>query len=139
MKQEQIIQIQMLEQEASQLNEQLNLVEQNINEMTELKVSLDEIDNVKKGEEMRIDIGKKIYLPVEVKSKDLIVEVGKGNFVKKNIKDTKEVIELQVKRLRSGKEQIMSRLEELQMEMQNLIFDIEKEQRKGDKNEDNKG
>ena len=135
MKQEQIMQIQMMEQEANQLNEQLQLIEQNVSEMQELKASLDEIENSDGKTEILANLGKRIYIPVEIKEKGkdlkLVVEVGRGNFVKKNISETKEVVDGQVDKLIQGKNQIMSRLEELQTMMMRLVGDIEKEQMKG--------
>ncbi|MBD3252236.1 hypothetical protein GF386_00715, partial [Candidatus Pacearchaeota archaeon] len=44
MKQEQIMQIQMMEQESNQLNEHLKILDENLNEMGELKKSLEEIE-----------------------------------------------------------------------------------------------
>ncbi len=135
MKQEQIMQIQMMEQEANQLNEQLQLIEQNVSEMQELKASLDEIENSDGKTEILANLGKRIYIPVEIKEKGkdlkLVVEVGRGNFVKKNISETKEVVDGQVDKLIQGKNQIMSRLEELQTMMMRLVGEIEKEQMKG--------
>lgn len=129
MEQEQIIQIQMMEQESNQLNQQMQMIEQNINEMNELKASLDEIGNHKEGE-MLVNIGKRIYLPVENKNKKLIVEVGKGNLIEKNIKETKKIVEEQVSRLNIGKAQIDGRLNELQQEMMKMVGEIEMAQKK---------
>jgi len=130
MNQEQIMQIQMMEQEANQLNEQLQLIEQNVGELAELKESLKEIDAMEDGKEILANLGKRIYLPVEVKDKELIVEVGKGNLVKKNIPETLKVVESQINKLEDGKVQISNRMEELQAEMVNLISMLQKEQQK---------
>jgi len=127
MKQEQIIQIQMMEQEVNQLNEQLQLIDQNISEMTELIASLDEI---KKNKKILANLGKKVYVPVEIKDDKLIIEVGKGNFVKKSVPDTKKAIERETNKLMEGKGQIMERLNDLQLEMQNIIMEIQREQEK---------
>jgi len=126
MKQEQIIQIQMMEQEVNQLNQQLQLIEQNIKEMNELLESLEEIGN-EENKDILANLGKRIFIPVEIKDKNLIVEVGKGNFVKKSVPETKEVIEREVSKLIDGKNQIMERLTSLQIEMNNLIMQIESE------------
>ncbi|MFH1359039.1 MAG: prefoldin subunit alpha [archaeon] len=134
MNQESIIKIQMMEQEANHFNEQLQMIEQNIKEMQDLKASLEEIDK-KENKEILANIGKKIYIPVEIKDKNLIVEVGRGHYVKKTVGDTSKVVEEQINKLSDGKIQIMTRLEELQNEMMNLIGEIEKEYRKeGEKN-----
>mgnify|MGYP002725846212 CR=1 FL=1 len=126
MDQQKIMQIQMMEQEGQQLNEQLQLVDRNIQEMSELKASLVEIE---KGEDdILANLGKGIYLPVEIKDRKLVVEIGKGNYVKKSIKDTEKVVEDQVLKLNEGKGQITERLNALQMEMQGLIMEFQKAQ-----------
>jgi prefoldin alpha subunit len=116
-----------MEQEANQLNEQLQMVEQNVNEMLELKASLDEIGK-EENKDILANIGKKIFIPVEIKTKELIVEVGKGHYVKKTPEETIKIVESQLDRLMEGKTQIVGRLDELQNEMQSLIKEIEKEQ-----------
>jgi len=123
MQQEQIIKIQMMEQEVNQLNQQLQMIDQNIIEMNELISSLDEIEN---GKNILANLGKRIFIPVEIKDDKLIVEVGKGNFVKKSVSDTKEVIETESGKLNEGKFQIMQRLEDIQKEMSVLINEIQK-------------
>jgi len=131
-----MIQMQMLQQEAQELNQQLQLIEQNISEMQELNLSLEELE---KNDDKNIlaNIGKKIYLPVEVKEKELFVEVGKGNFVKKSVLDTKQIVDGQVKKLIIGKEDIIKKLEELQGKANDLMMNIGKEQGK-DKTDENK-
>ena len=134
MDQEQIMQIQMMEQESNQLNQQMQMIEQNINEMKELKLSLDELEIHKEGE-ILVNIGKRIYLPVENKNKKLIVEVGRGNLIEKNIPDAKKILEDQVGKLNMGKMQISERLEELQQEMMGMISNVENQMKeeKGEK------
>jgi len=129
MNQEQIIKIQIMEQEANQLNEHLKLIEQNINEMQELVVSLDEVDK-KESQEILANIGKRIYIPVKITDKKLIVEVGNKHFVKKSIPETKKVIEEQLGNLIGAKTEIMEKLEEIQEKMKAIIEEIEKEQAK---------
>jgi len=124
---QQIIQIQMMEQEVQQLNKQLQLIEQNISEMQDLKISFNEIEN-KENKEILTNLGKGIYLPVEIKEKKLIVEVGNKNFVKKTIPQTKEIIEDQLKKLISAKDQILEKLEALQTEITRLMEKLEKTQ-----------
>ena len=130
MDQETIMKIQMMEQESNQLNEQLQMVEQNVNEMLELKSSLDEIDK-KENKEILANLGKKIYVPVEIKDKNLIVEVGKGHYVKKTPGETVKVVEGQLDRLMEGKNQLMERLNEIQTEMMKMVEEIQKEQARG--------
>ena len=125
-----MIQMQMLQQEAEDLNQQLQLIEQNLSEIQELKSSLNEIGK-KENKEILANIGKKIYLPVEIKDENLFVEIGKGNFVKKTVPETIQVIEEQTKKLVAGKQEVAERLEQLQKEVESLMKGFIKEQTKG--------
>lgn len=132
MNQEQIMQIQIIEQEANQLNQQSELIEQNIKEMQELDMSLHEIEN-SENKEILANLGKRIYIPVEIKEKKLIVEVGSKNFVKKTIPETQKIIEEQIKRLIRAKLEISERVEDLQKQMISMLQEIEERQEKDKK------
>lgn len=110
----------MIEQEAEQLNQHSQMIDKNILDMQELNSSLDEIEN-SNGEEILVNIGKKVYLPVKITDKHLIVDVGNKSFVKKSSKDTKETIEEQIKKLIEAKGTILERLQDLENRMRDLI------------------
>tara|TARA_Y100000310_G_scaffold325935_1_gene390176 strand:+ start:2674 stop:3078 length:405 start_codon:yes stop_codon:yes gene_type:complete len=129
MDQQQIMQIQMFEQEAQQLNQQLQLIEQNVSEMQDLELSLDEIEK-KENNEILANLGKGIYIPVEIKDKKLIVEVGNKNFIKKTIPEAKDIIKEQLVKLISAKSQISERLNSLQSEISGMMQNMEKEAEK---------
>lgn len=123
MEKEQLMQFQLIEQEVNQLNQQASLIEQNISELNELKKSLDEIENTK-NKDILVNIGKKIYLPVEIKEEKLIVEVGNKNLIKKSFKETKEVIGNQLEKLFQIKENLTERLRQLDLRMSELIEQV---------------
>ena len=123
------MQLQMIEQEANQLNQQTELIEQNLKEIEELKTGLGEIEK-KETKEILVNIGKRIYLPVEIKDKNLIVEVGNKNFVKKSIEEAKELIDEQICKLNSAREQITERLHELEMNMNEMISEMSEKSEK---------
>jgi prefoldin alpha subunit len=124
MNQEQIMQFQMLEQEANQLNQQLQMIDGNLKEIIEIKNGLDEIEK-KDTKEILANIGKKIFIPVEIKEKSLIIEVGNKKFVKKSIPETKVLIVEQIEKLNSAKSEITQRLDVLQEEATRLMMAIE--------------
>jgi prefoldin alpha subunit len=127
MDQEAIMKIQMMEQETTQLNEQLKMVDQNVSEMNDLKASLDEIEK-NDNKEIMANLGKRIFLPVDIRDKNLIVEVGKGNFVKKSVVETKKVVDEESDKLNEAKIQIMGRLDDMQNEMNQMIMEFQKAQ-----------
>lgn len=128
MDREKIMQFQMMEQEMNQLNSQSELVDQNIKEMNELKNSLEEI-NKKECKEIIVNIGKKIYLPVEIKKKGLVVEVGNKCYVNKSVEDTLKIVDEQLGKLVVAKAQITQRLQEIESEVSSMI---ERENHKGE-------
>jgi len=130
MNQAQIMQFQMMEQEANQLSSQLQMIENNMKEIEDIKNGLDEIGK-KETKEILANLGKKIFIPVEIKDKNLIIEVGDKKFIKKSISETKELIFEQITKLNSAKEEINGRLEELQNEAGKLMMQIEESQEKG--------
>ena len=126
----------MTEQEASQLQQQLQLIEQNINEMQDINESLVGIE--KGSNDILANLGKNIYIPVEIKDKKLIIEVGNKNYVKKSIPEAKEVIEDQIKKLMKTKMEILGKLQELQSEMENMMQELQKTQEKESKEQKKK-
>lgn len=129
MDQEQIMKFQILQEEAQQLNQQLQMIEQNIQEISDIESSLNELEK-NETKEVLANLGKKIFIPVEIKEKNLVVEVGNKKFVKKSIGETKNLILEQISRLNIAKTQINERLESLQSEAETLIIDIENNREK---------
>src|SRR3989344_5471933 len=116
MNQEQLIQLQIIEQEAQQLEQQSQIIEQNIIEMQNLNNSLEELEKTDK-KEILANIGRGIYIPAEIKDKNLTVEVGNKVFVKKSIPETKKIVEEQIEKLDEAREQIKDRLDDLREEV----------------------
>lgn len=104
------------------LTEQLRLVEQQISELSLFGEELDVIKE-NKNAEILAPIGKSVYAPVKVNSdKKLLVEVGSGFLVNKDINETRGVIVEQKQRLESFKIQISAELDNLTKELQGLIL-----------------
>lgn len=127
MNQEQIMQFQMMEQEANRLSQQLQMIENNLKEIEGIKDGLKEIEK-KETKEILANIGKKIYIPVEIKDKNLIIEVGNKKFVKKSISETRELIKEQIEKLNSARQEITGALEQLQEEAGKLMMNIQNSQ-----------
>ena len=124
LEQESIIKIQMIEQEINHLNEQLQIIEQNNGYMNGLVDTINEIDK-NETKEIMVDLGKRIFIPVEIKERKLFLDVGKGNFVKKSLKETKDIIDAEKMKLIDSKNEIIRGLNQLNEEMENMIKEIE--------------
>ena len=126
MEQEQILRIQMIEQETNQLNEQLQMIEQTVAEMQQMNLSLDEIrDN--KTDKIMVNLGRRIFVSVSIINKDFFVDVGKGHFIKKDIQETKRIVDDHAMQLITSKTIIMDQLQKLQNEIEEIIHEVEKE------------
>jgi prefoldin alpha subunit len=128
MEQQKIMQAQLIEQEINQITSQIQLIDQNIKELEEIHSSLNELEKAE-TKEILVNVGRGIFLPVHVSEKQLIIEVGKKNLVKKDIPATKETIKDQLKKLAAGKQEMHFHLDNLYKEIESLIKDFEAEQK----------
>ena len=126
--QEDFIKLQMIQQQASQLEQKLQVFDEQIQEMQAIKASLEGLDKNKdnKGEkEILANLGKGIFIKTEVKDDNLFVNVGKETLVKKSIGETIKVLEDQVGHLSLGKEHVVEAIGKLQNEMLMMIQQAE--------------
>ncbi|MDD5192304.1 MAG: prefoldin subunit alpha [Candidatus Nanoarchaeia archaeon] len=132
MNQEQLIQLQVIEQEAQQFEQQSQLVQQSLAELQNLISSLEELEKTDK-KEIFASLGRGIYIHAEIKDKKLSVEVGNKIFVKKTISETKKIIEEQIEKLNSAREQIEDKIDDLRNEVNQMMKSEKSEERKKDK------
>lgn len=132
--QELMYQLSMYEQQIHQLQQQLQAVDNGINELTNLNLGLDELVG-KKDNEILAPIGRGIFVKSKLLSEKLIVDVGGKNFVKKNIPDTKKILDEQLNKLIDIQKQLSEKMEELSKEVTDLISKAqEKEEEEMKKN-----
>src|SRR5271169_2229935 len=97
--QEIVFRLGMLEQQLQQLQQQLQAVERGINELESLNLGLDDIKG-SKDKEIFAQIGRGIYVKAKITSEELTVNIGENNFVNRNILDTKQLIQEQIRKLK---------------------------------------
>lgn len=114
--QELLFKFSMFEQQIKQIQQQLQAVEQGIVELSSLSFGLDELVG-NTGKEIRAPIGRGIFVNAKLISEELIVDIGKGNLVKKSIPETKELIGEQIKKLEQVREELENNLNEVGREL----------------------
>ncbi|HKZ33985.1 MAG TPA: prefoldin subunit alpha [Candidatus Nanoarchaeia archaeon] len=119
-KQELIFRLGMFEQQIHQMQEQMEAVEKGINDLGSLNFGLDELRGYV-GKEILSPLGKGIFVKTKLASEDLTVDIGRRNFVKKSIPETKEIIEEQIKKLIIIKKEINGNLEKISDEMRKSL------------------
>lgn len=122
--QELMFKLSMFEQKIKNLQEQLQTVERAMLEISNLGSSLDEI---KSGKEILSSVGKGIFAKAKLVSDDLVVDIGENNFVKKSIKETKDLMDEQVEKLKDVKNTLERNLEEVNQKLTKTFMESQKE------------
>ena len=119
----------MIEQQARQLQEQLQSIEQGVIELASLNLGLNELEG-KKDKEIFAPLGRGIFVKAKLVSEKLNVDIGGKNFVEKSIPDTKKLIQEQIKKLEEIKKELMKELEKLNKDAEKIIEEAKKEAEK---------
>lgn len=114
----------MFERQIHEIQQQLGAVERGIVDLDTLRFGLDELVGGK-GKEIFASIGKGIFVKADITSEELNVDIGNGNFVKKTIPETKELIEEQIKKLEQVKWELEKNLREIEKEITETILQTE--------------
>jgi prefoldin alpha subunit len=110
----------MFERQIREIQQQIEAVERGLIDLNSLNFGLDDIVG-NTGKEIFAPFGKGIFVKAKLISEELNVDVGNGNFVKKSIPETKELIEEQIKKLQEVKEELEHNLEELGEEVTKMM------------------
>jgi prefoldin alpha subunit len=116
----------MLEQQSQELKKQLEMLETQRNEMEALKQSVENIKDAK-GQEILASLGKGLFIKSRIEDDKILVNVGEKILVKKNARETVEIISKQTEEMgkisleiRKSIEDTNSQLLELVQEAQNI-------------------
>ena len=120
MKQEYLIRLGMLQQEAERLGQENEAINKQIMELSELKKNLNDFLSAKNKDAL-VSLGKGIFSKAELKDKELYVNIGAGVVVKKNVPDTIKIIDEQVLKLEEAKENLMREMESLNLQVQETL------------------
>jgi prefoldin alpha subunit len=120
-----MIKLSFFEQQIRQIQQQLEAIEKNVIEMTSLEIGLEEFKGAE-GKEIMAQIAKNIFVKTKVVSDVLLIDIGGGNFVKKDIDSTKKLIGEQIKKLENLREELNSALEKINEELTTTIIDAQK-------------
>ncbi len=121
------MQLSMLEQQAREVQQQIALVNQKINELDLLKISLDKL-NHSKEQEFLAPLGEGVFVKAHLQEKELFVNVGSKLVVKKSIKETEQVIDKQISQLEDVRKELEENIENLNKELQHIVDLARKEQ-----------
>ncbi len=118
----------LFEQQIRQIQEQLQVIDNAIVDTGHLNEGVNELKDGK-GKEIFAPIGRGIFIKGRIEERDLMVHVGGGNFVKKSVSETQELIKDQIKKLENVKEELENKLEEINSELTKTF--MEAQEKKG--------
>src|SRR3990172_5121456 len=118
--QELFLKLSMFEQQAQQLNNQLQAVENGLAELKSLNLGLDDLKN-SEGKEVLSPVGRGIFIKSKIISEELIVDIGGKNLVKKNVSETQILLEEQISKLDRIKADLNENIEEISKEIEKTI------------------
>ncbi|MBX4212618.1 prefoldin subunit alpha [Candidatus Pacearchaeota archaeon] len=129
MDQELILKASFLEQHAKESEQNLEMVRQQIAQLTEFLEHISSLAD-SSDKEMLASLGKGVYVKSSLAEKKLFVEVGAGVIVRKTPEETKKVIESQITRLNEVRVQLSSQVDFYTHNLQELIHEIESQTRR---------
>jgi prefoldin alpha subunit len=118
MKEQEQMMIQILQQEKMQLQEQIEAIVKHREDMEAIVLGIDELNE---ESEILANIGKGIYIPAKVKSKQLVMDIGNKVFVEKSIPEIKKVIEEELKKLVLIRQEMNEKIISIDEEIENLV------------------
>ena len=126
MNQELMYEAQELEKYTAELEEHVKFLQ---NQIEELKQFAERLTSLGKSNEKDIlaSIGKGVYLPAELKDKNLLVEVGAGVIVKKTPEGLKEVVIDQISKLEESKVSMVSQIGLYTQKIQEIMLQVQTE------------
>lgn len=108
------IELQMASYQLKQLQSQIQEIDENLLEIETVKSNLDELKNAKKGSEILAPIASGIFLKANLQENDeLAVNVGAGTVVRKNVNDTKKLLQDRITELTNVRKEMLEALEKL--------------------------
>lgn len=127
--QERYVELQLMEKQANQLRQRLQMIESEIQEVRSSVAALDDISKVKPGEEVMIPLANGIFARGTVQDTEkLLVGVGASVITEKDIPSTKKILDTRLESLEGYHAEILhgimtldGRGRELEREMRTVI------------------
>lgn len=126
-KEELLIKLSMLEQQANEQAEKVQAIDNQVNELESLKLSLKKMEK-SKGKEMLAPLGRGIFLKTEVKEDKVFVNVGSRTLVKKTFSEAAEIVDAQIKEMENLKHQLMHNIDEINQNLRDLVEEAQKQE-----------
>jgi prefoldin alpha subunit len=119
-----IMQLQYLEQHASQLEQHIQQIDQHIIMIKQLQFGIDDINN-SNGKEILAQLGRGMFVKAKLSDHKILSDVGGGNFVPLDSEKAKENLDKQANELQMLKEHLLKEMERLNGQMNDLLIEAQ--------------
>lgn len=116
--------VQTLHQESESLEERMTFVDKQVEELTDFLGHLRVLE-LSKDSSFFSSLGKGVFVESQLRSKRLLIDVGTGVLVKKEIPEVQEIIRGQLEGLRVMRNETQTALERLHTEFEEIIARVE--------------
>ena len=112
--QQMYMEFQMLEQHMKQMQKQLELITQQLVDLTITSNSLDEFKKIKPGNDMFVPLSSGIFAKASLKeNSEVLVNVGANIAIKKDVDSAKKLIQSQIEEVKQVQKQMLGELEKM--------------------------
>lgn len=121
------VMISMIEQEMKNVTQQVQELNSKLIELEYIKISLDVFSQLKPGQEVLAPFANGIFIRTELKnSSELVVNVGSGTVVTKDVSQTKVLLDRQVAEIASFREELIGQLQALSEKSSEVEAELKK-------------
>ena len=127
--QEYLLKLQLLEQEANQFGEQLKVIDKQIEDLNVLKENVEKLSDSPETD-MFSELGKGIYIKGQLDKSNMLVDVGNKILVPKTSKEIEGIVDEQIKKFDEVKGEIGNHVNQVNKELDDIIQEAHKEEKK---------
>jgi prefoldin alpha subunit len=107
------IELQLLDQQIKQAQKQIELIENQVNELTAINEGLEGFSTTANGTEILIPLSGGVFAKAELKdNKNLIVNVGAGTALTKSVPDTQKMVTDQMDELLKVRDELLFQMQQ---------------------------
>ena len=116
-----------IEEKLKELQEQMKMVEQQMEDLMVSTQGLDDFEKIKKGTEILVPLSSGVFAKATVQdNKNLLVNVGAGSVVKKDLSSAKDILRKQMGELAELQQKIGMQLQKFSTVAQQVQSDLQK-------------
>lgn len=125
-KEELILKLQMLEQQANGKREQAEELDRQLSDMANLRKCLEKLGETGKEKEILANLGRGIFLNAKSNDDKVFVNVGSRILVRKRFNEAVEIIEKQIVEIEKMRLEAIQSIEEINIHLYNLLGEAQR-------------